>query len=411
MRARHLLFLLLGCVAALLPTVEAGAQTDSLICYTPTDISPEGRGELRFNLDNITFVRDNEYKGSLAKGYTLPGIWVEPTIGYQPLRNLTLEVGLHALHYWGANKYPNLNYSDLAEWKGEQTQKGFHCLPVFRAHLQLTPAFHVVLGTIYGKTNHGLVTPLYNEELNLSADPEAGVQLLVNTRPFSLDAWVNWESFIFNDDNHQESFTFGVSTRFRPSRREARVQTYIPLQAVFQHRGGEINPDAKDRVVKTWLNAAAGFGLDIPFAARVPLGLNLEATAAFYRQQTGSALPFDEGAGIYARAALNVWRCRASLGYWHCHNFISIFGNPHFGTVNVGRDGTTYRNPSMLTAHAEYTQKLGRGFAFGVSTDVFGLLSADVRSADAGYVRQKGTLSFSAGMYLRINPSFLLKKF
>lgn len=411
MHARHLYTLLLGCVALLLLPAGAEAQTDSLICHTPTDIRPEEKGELRFRIDNISFVRDNEYKGALAKGYTLPGIWVEPALSYQPLRNLTLEVGLHALHYWGANKYPNLNYSDIAVWKGEQTQRGFHCIPVFRAHMQLTRAFHVVLGTIYGKTCHGLVTPLYNEELNLSADPEAGVQILVNTRPCTLDAWVNWESFIFNGDNHQEAFTFGLSTRFRPSRRTAAVQTYIPLQAVFQHRGGEINPEAKDRVVKTWLNAAAGFGLEVPFATKVPLSLNAEVVSTFYRQQSGTALPFDEGAGVYARAGLDVWRCRTSLGFWHGHNFISIFGNPHYGTVSVNGDGITYRNPSMLTAHAEYTQKLGTGFAFGVSTDVFGLLPADVGTAETGYARRKGTLSFSACIYLRIFPSFLLKKF
>lgn len=36
----------------------------------------------------------------------------------------------------------------------------------------------LILGNIYGGSNHGLIAPLYNPELNLTADPETGFQVL-----------------------------------------------------------------------------------------------------------------------------------------------------------------------------------------------------------------------------------------
>ncbi len=399
------------------PASAQSGPVDSLLFTTPVQIAPEQKGEVRLEVDNLTFVRDNEYKGKLVKGYTLPGIWIEPSISFQPLKNLKVEAGFHLLHYWGANRYPSLNYTDMATWKGNQTQKGFHCVPTFRAHMQLSPQVDVVLGTLYGRQNHRLSDPLYNDEHALSSDPEAGLQVLWHTRPFSLDAWINWESFIFRNDSHQESFTFGLSTRFRPSRRRARVQTYVPLQVLFQHRGGEINAEASDRAIKTWLNAAAGVGVDIPLRTRIPVRLNAEANLALYRQQAGNALPFDSGWGVQAKATAQVWRFSVSAGYWHCHDFISIFGNPLYGTLGIDDRQTTYTDPTTLTFTAEYAQPLGKGFAWGIRSSAFATLPADVLTPgqNSGLEsmrpeRSSTAVSLGVGIFLRIRPSFLLKK-
>ena len=224
------------CLCAIGLPLPLQAQMDSLVFMTDARIDASQRGEIRLNVDNLTFLRDNEYKGRLVKGYTLPGIWIEPTVSYQPLDNLKVEAGMHLLHYWGANVYPNLNYSSIPTWQNGRIQKSFHALPLFRAQMQLTPSLNLVVGTLYGKQNHGLIAPLYNDELNLSSDPESGLQLLWHTRPFSLDAWLNWESFIFRGDDHQESFTFGFSSRIHPSKPSKRTQVYLPVQVLFHHR-------------------------------------------------------------------------------------------------------------------------------------------------------------------------------
>lgn len=65
------------------------------------------------------------------KGYSLPGFWIQPKAVFYPLGNIKLELGVHMLRYWGAKKYPSLAYQDIAEWKGDQYQHGFHVLPFF----------------------------------------------------------------------------------------------------------------------------------------------------------------------------------------------------------------------------------------------------------------------------------------
>ena len=88
---------------------------------------------LRVALDNLTFFRDNEYSSCLTKGYSLPGLWLQPKFVLTPLSQVELELGLHALIFDGANKYPNYVYHDIARWKGTQYQRGAHLLPWFRA--------------------------------------------------------------------------------------------------------------------------------------------------------------------------------------------------------------------------------------------------------------------------------------
>lgn len=406
---------LLTAALLLLTTANAKAQgsvhIDSLLFENSHRIDSASCGELRLNFDALCFFRDNEYKGCLSKGYTLPGYRLQPTVSYQPLKNLRVEVGVSMLHYWGANKYPNLNYSDISTWKGDQTQTGFHLLPFFNVQLAVSRNFNLILGNIYGGANHRLIEPLYNQENALSADPEMGVQMQWQTKPLDFDVWVNWESFIFDKDTHQEAFTFGLSTRFKANRPERRTHVYFPLQVVMQHRGGEINPDAEQRQVKTWMNTAAGVGVTIHTDNSILTRLNAEADVAYYRQMTGALLPFDNGKGLYLKAEADIWRFCLRGAYWDSSKFISIFGNPLYGSVGIhNRDFQMQRNRTVC-AQLSYAQELGKGFSWGVQADVFNTLPTDDFVVDNKVYNNNNKVSLAAGIYLRVKPSFLLKKF
>lgn len=406
---------LLTAALLLLTTANAKAHVsvhiDSLLFENSHRIDSASCGELRLNFDALCFFRDNEYKGCLSKGYTLPGYRLQPTVSYQPLKNLRVEVGVSMLHYWGANKYPNLNYSDISTWKGDQTQTGFHLLPFFNVQLAVSRNFNLILGNIYGGANHRLIEPLYNQENALSADPEMGVQMQWQTKPLDFDIWVNWESFIFDKDTHQEAFTFGLSTRFKANRPERRTHVYFPLQVVMQHRGGEINPDAEQRQVKTWMNAAAGVGVTIHTDNSILTRLNAEADVAYYRQMTGALLPFDNGKGVYVKAEADIWRFCLRGAYWDSSKFISIFGNPLYGSVGIhNRDFQMQRNRTIC-AQLNYAQELGKGFSWGVQADVFNTLPTDDFVVGDKVYNNNNKVSLAAGIYLCVKPSFLLKKF
>lgn len=406
---------LLTAALLLLTTANAKAQVsvhiDSLLFENSHRIDSASCGELRLNFDALCFFRDNEYKGSLSKGYTLPGYRLQPTVSYQPLKNLRVEVGVSMLHYWGANKYPNLNYSDISTWKGDQTQTGFHLLPFFNVQLAVSRNFNLILGNIYGGANHRLIEPLYNQENALSADPEMGVQMQWQTKPLDFDVWVNWESFIFDKDTHQEAFTFGLSTRFKANRPERRTHVYFPLQVVMQHRGGEINPDAEQRQVKTWMNAAAGVGVTIHTDNSILTRLNAEADVAYYRQMTGALLPFDNGKGVYLKAEADIWRFCLRGAYWDSSKFISIFGNPLYGSVGIHNRNFQMQRNRTVCAQLSYAQELGKGFSWGVQADVFNTLPTDNFVVGDKVYNNNNKVSLAAGIYLRVKPSFLLKKF
>lgn len=384
------------------------SQISERVYKTDYRIDPEKKGQLSVELDNISFFKDNEYAGDFTKGYSLPGLWIQPKAVFYPLQNIKLEAGIHMLIYHGANKYPSLAYQDIAKWKGNQYQNGVHILPYFRAQIALSDHVDMVLGNIYGGANHNLIAPLYNPELNLTADPEVGLQLLYTSSAFDLDAWVNWQSFTFREDTHQEAFTVGLSTRVKFNQPDSRFHFYLPVQGVVQHRGGEIDTIFTSSV-QTLMNGALGFGTQWNTGHPIFKNVNLELDATGYYQQAGNIWPFDTGTGFYAQASADIYDFRVKTSYWMCNDFISMFGNPFYGAVSTSKEGATYDNPKTVYLGVEYSRTFGKHYSIGIDLDVFQSLPVTLREPEMGNRKIGSATSFSAGVYFRINPSFLIK--
>ncbi len=362
-------------------------RVDTALCRT-----------LRVEIDNLTFFRDNEYSSTLTKGYSLPGLWIEPRLAYTPHRQIDLEVGLHASIFHGANKYPNYVYHDIGRWKGSQYQRGAHALPWVRARAQLKH-LTVVLGDIYGGQNHQLAETLYNAETNLSQDPEAGLQLLWDRKHLHADTWLNWQSYIFEEDSHQEAFTVGASWRVMPGDTRKSLRWYIPVQLIIQHRGGEQDTTAMG--VQTLANASAGAGLSwTPQGRKVLSGVHAQADVMATYQQSGSLWPFDTGAAFHATAGVTLWqRLQLRAGYFHApKHFVSLYGNHFFSTLSV-RDGQSHDGIGTAYAHVEYSQVFARQYVLGAEGELF-------HSNMPG----RSESNFSFGLYLRVNPSIIIKR-
>ncbi len=383
------------------------AQLNTKLYQTSHQIDTLRQGELSFELDNISFFKDNEFSGGLQKGYTLPGFWLQPKLVYYPLKQIKLELGAHLLRYWGANKYPSYAYQDIPLWSGEQYQKGFHALPWFRVQAALSDRFSVVLGDLYGGANHQLIEPLYNPELNLTTDPEAGLQILYNAPFMDLDVWVNWQSFIFREDTHQEAFIVGLSSCFKFNDPKSPFHIYAPLQATIQHRGGEIDT-VYTNSVQTLMNAAIGVGgvwnLKHPVVQRV--GMEADFTLSY--QQAGKLWPFDSGTGFYFRAYTDMKDFRLKAGYWRCKDFVSLLGSPFFGALSFKDEGTVFDTPSMTTVGMEYSHSFGHGFSIGAEAEAYFHMKSDKITAEGECLKSSSSTSVSVGIYLRIHPSLLL---
>lgn len=401
------------CICLVLLLMATGpclhAQLADRVYKTDYQIGVDRKGELRVEVDNISFFRDNEYSTRSMDGYTLPGFWVQPKAVYYPLDNIKLELGVHMLRYWGADKYPNMAYQDIAYWKGRH-QDGLHILPFFRAQAALSDHVNIVLGHLYGGANHNLIAPLYCPELNMTADPEAGLQVLYHSKRFDLDAWVNWESFIFRNDVHQEAFIVGLSSRLKLNDEQSPLHFYLPLQAVIQHRGGEIDT-INTSSVQTLMNGALGVGatwtIDHPLIKRA----NVELDGLGYYQQAGTLWPYDSGAAFHAQASVDLHDFRVKGGYFVGHKFISLLGYPMYGCVSTKEQGLTF--PTMKTGYigVEYSHTFAPGYALGIDVDLY--CQGKCTAVDAAGQRSRTSMatSFAAGIYLRIHPSFLIKRF
>lgn len=403
-------------IRALLPALfftfplVGSAQIDEKVFYTDYRIDPEKKGGLYFELDNLSFFKDNEFDGPTQEGYTLPGFRLKPKLVFYPLKNIKLEAGAYLLKYWGANRYPqSAAYRTLPSWNSDEYQNGFHALPFFRVQVALSKQVNLVLGDIYGGANHHLIEPLYNPEQNLTADPEAGLQLLYASRFVDLDAWVNWESFIFRDSPHQEAFTFGISARAKLNDPASRFHFYIPVQLLMQHRGGEIDTITASSV-QTWANMAGGIGAAYRADYGVLKRIDLQVMGAYFSEQAGEQLPFDKGHGFYSKLSVDLYDFRIKLAYWKCKDFISLLGSPFFGAVSTSNGGTAEK-PGVFCFGAEYCRTFGNDFALGIDLDVYRQSSRSFYVPGGAPIRNMSALSFSAGVYFRAHPSVLLKKF
>ena len=402
------------------------AATDYRLSYDDTRT-------LAVDVQSLAFFKDNEFGSDQATGYTLPGFWVQPRLMYQPLDAIRLEAGFHALVYNGANKYPCYAYHDIAQWKGAQYQSGAHILPFFRAQAKLRN-LTFVLGDIYGGANHGVMEPLMNPEVNLTQDPEMGFQLLYDLPRYHLDAWINWQSFIFRESTHQEAFTVGFSQRialtarstsgrFDPSKNRSTLNLYVPIDVMIQHRGGEI--DDTSMGAQTIDNAALGLGVRWNVKGKVFNGLTAEALALGCLQQTGKLWPFDRGWAASATVSADLFGYplhRAHTSIDNCgqlrlfatalygKDFCPIYGAPFFSTYSTKTGGTF---DHVLTTHvgAEWSHTFAHDYVLGAKVDTY-LCSTGNESLPDGRVRPSAfNNNFSFGIFFRCSPHFLLKRF
>ena len=384
---------------------------------------------LGVDLHALAFFKNNEFSGPQATGYTLPGFWLQPRLTYQPLDAVRLEAGFHALVYDGASKYPCFAYHDIARWKGDQHQSGAHVLPFFRAQARLSDVT-LVLGNIYGGANHRLVEPLMNAEVNLSQDPEMGFQLFVDRPRYHLDAWINWQSFIFREETHQEAFTVGFSQRISLNSPLSAFRWYIPADVVIQHRGGEI--DDTDMGVQTIDNAAIGLGLHWNAGGKILNALTAEALALGCWQQTGELWPFDNGLAAAATVSAdllayaprfglvrrhsqttdisNAGQLRLFASLVYARDFCTIYGAPFFSTISTKNNA---RFDYIVTPHIglEWSHTFARDYVIGAKLDSYLANTGNATMPDGSTSPSAFNNNLCFGIFMRCSPHFLVKRF
>lgn len=359
--------------------------------------------KLYLEVDALCFFKNNEFVGEKVKGYTLPGFRMSPHLSLAFSPKVRMEVGANILRYWGSEIYPCYSYLGIAEWESERYQKGVHILPIMRAQFSVTDSFHIVFGTLYNRNNHLLCSPLYNNELNYTSDLESGVQILYENRFHSADLWVNWQSFIFENDMHQEMFVFGYSSHTNVIRTDSGLEIGIPLQFVAQHRGGEINI-GETHSIQTYSNHAAGLVGKYSFDRKYLKNISIGCYYIGFLQNAGSLYPFDYGLAVYPELSVSIHDFRLKMGYFVGKDFITLLGSPHFGNLSAKTPDMTFDKMDMFMAEIEYCYYRSKYFSFGIEGSVIHYFPYTSFRPEYGTMEHASSNQFSFGLFLNINP-------
>ena len=97
--------------------------------------------------------------------------------------------------------------------------------------------------------------------------------------------------------------------------------------------------------------------------------------------------------------------------YFIAKDFISLLGIPFFGAVSTKNEGAYYDDPQTYFLSVEYSRSFGKHYALGAKADVYQSIPGTMTKADGEMINPGSSTSFSFGVFLRVNPSFLIKKF
>ncbi|MDR1720530.1 MAG: hypothetical protein LBR67_10515 [Dysgonamonadaceae bacterium] len=398
--------LLSGCFFGL----RAQAPIKNSLFADNYQIDTEG-DPLRLSIENLSFFKNNETDGDIFDGYSLPGFRLNPRLIYQPFPVVRLEAGISMLRFWGADKYPCYSYQHISEWKADGYQYGFHVLPFFRAQIQPIKQVNIVLGTIYNGDNHRVIEPLYNPELNLTADPECGAQLLYNARIAHADIWINWESFTFKNDVHHEAFTVGGSAALNITPETAFFHWSIPAQVLALHIGGELDTTGQD--VTTMINGAAGMKFQFNFNRGLK-NISLQSYGCMYDSPFNPGFFYSKGWGLYSAISAQIRNLNLKASHWRSRDFINVFGNPVYENLSLTLDGRVFPRTEIFNGGFSYEQTFGNEYHVGIDANFYynpRLVAYDSFAQDiSAPLKTSKSVNYSFGVYIRINPTIILNK-
>lgn len=368
--------LVAGMLLFFLIYVNSSAQVDLFHKYDYAEFDSAHINKLLFRLENTNFIKNNEYFGVSAEGYTLLGYSITPSVMYYAGTRLRFQAGFNTQKYHGSEKFSKVN-------------------PVISAHLKLTPQLDLIMGSLKSTIHHRLSEPIYDNELQYIRPYETGLQFLYANKRLWADAWLDWEQYIKSGDAFPEIFTAGISTYTNILHSESGWAIHIPLQMIARHIGGQVNTD------------------DTPMQSIVNLSLGVDVsrkTGGFFNTLGffGNWLPYSDltkvnalgiynGNAIYTGIKSQGKKGLLMLGYWNGHNFIAPKGSPLFQSVSVYDPLAVIPNRELVTG------KLGFYKTF-LSQIRFSFLF------EGYYDVPDKQFDYAYGIHLSFTPNFVIAK-
>ena len=356
-------------------TVLSQPDNSSLMFNQEVDTTHEK--EVFFKIQNLNYLKNNEYYGYMADGYTQFGIQLNPQIGYQLSRNLSIEAGVFLSKDFGNRDFNNVD-------------------PTFSLRYHKND-FKMIFGNLDGSLNHRLIEPLYNFERVITNRLEGGMQFMLNKRYFDFDLWADWQNMIYRQSNGAEKVWGGLSGHLLKLR-SGQMELKLPLQVTVLHSGGQI--DTSHASMTTNWNYNAGMALTYtpstgPFQqfildARYVGNLHYLFTPAQSQK---------DGYGVLANAGFTAYNTDVMFSYWYGNNYISDYG----GYLYSSRSSAVYYSYIYRVQRSLLILRLTKRIRLA---DRVGL----TLRAEPYYDFFQNLFEYSFGFYINLDERIWLKK-
>lgn len=289
--------------------------------------------QLNLQIDNLNFLKDNEYFNNIVEGYTLIGSQLHPKLVYRAHPDLSLELGVFALQYYAQKSH-------------------YTVIPTFTIHYK-TEHNEMIFGALRNENTHNLIAPLLHEETILDQRKvEWGTQNKWHTPHFDLETWINWETFIFKKDTLHEEMSVGLNSSWKLLQRK-NWKINIPLQGMAYHHGGQYNIDNGKRRIYTTFNVAIGV------EQTYFLNKNRVSWDSYFLQYKAfnqtEDLRFQAGIGLLNEWTYQTNHFKFKAGYWFGNQYYTPHGNPMFQSQSV-RTNIHYQNGVEIPIYTYHTE-------------------------------------------------------
>ncbi len=306
--------------------------------------------QLVLGVNNINFLKNNEYFKKIATGYTLFGSQLYTQLAYIPNASLRIQAGLYMRKDFG-----NPKFTQIAP-----------LLSIKYRHKNIS----LLMGTFEANLNHRLIEPLYNTELFITKPIESGIQMQVHKKKYWSDTWIDWEVQQYENSPFKETITAGHNSLITLYNKDTSgFAIKMPLQAIVNHNGGQL--DTLTEPLLTIINAAVGISLEKKFKKnRFIKSVKTENYYCIYHDASGTKLQhYNDGSALYFNASVtSKYDAGIQLGYWSGNQFITRRGGYLYQSISSIPDKINYKEQKreLLFIRFLYQKKISNGFHIDV---------------------------------------------
>jgi len=316
--------------------------------------------ELHILFDNNAFFRNNEYFGKITEGYTLFGYWAEPKICYKAKEKISVTGGAHLQKYFGLTNYSSTK-------------------PYYQIALRSNKTFSLILGNLPIHKKE-LPEPILSQENEYTSPYHEGLIIAVTTKRIQSINWLEWEDFLFHNEDKQEVLNINSCTKaFLFYRDNIKIAT--PLIIRVHHQGGQINAEPKKDLVMVVNNAT---GLEL-FTTLQRISITSKYLFCGYANKASAKYSdYDNGSGHFASIRIAQKNHKLSYSYWNAFQYVSPDGEQYLNTVSDIPEAP-FSTPHRELSTFGYSFETEYAKMANISTGISGIYDNDADSFDYFY--------------------------